>query len=52
MLQSVITGAYYGLVAIAAVLLVANFIRTKAWDRELLYLIVLLPFVLRLLRLK
>ncbi|MDO8835089.1 MAG: hypothetical protein Q7V01_05810 [Vicinamibacterales bacterium] len=52
LLQSVITGAYYVLVAFAAAMLVYNFLRTKSWDREVLYLIVLIPFVLRLLRLK
>jgi hypothetical protein len=52
LLQSLITVAYYGLVAFAAALLVYNFVRTKSWDREVLYLIVLIPFVLRLLRLK
>ena len=52
LLQTVITAAYHGLVACATILLVANFIRTKSWDREVLYLIVLVPFVLRLLRLK
>ena len=52
LVQSVITVAYYGLVALAAALLFYNFLRTKSWDREILYLIVLIPFVLRLLRLK
>ena len=36
----------------AAALLFYNFVRAKSWDREVLYLIVLIPFVLRLLRLK
>jgi len=52
LMQSLITAAYYGLVAFAAALLLYNFVRTKSWDREILYLIVLVPFVLRLLRLK
>ncbi len=52
LLQTFITVAYYGLVAFAAALLLYNFVRTKSWDREVLYLIVLIPFVLRLLRLK
>jgi hypothetical protein len=51
-LQAIITLLYYGLVAIAAGLLAANFWRAKTWDREVLYLIVLVPFVLRLLQLK
>ena len=52
LLQSLITVAYYGLVAAAAALIVHGFVRTKSWEREVLYLIVLLPFLLRLLRLK
>ena len=51
-LQAVITLLYYGLVALAAILLAMNFWRAKTWDREVLYLIVLVPFVLRLLQLK
>jgi hypothetical protein len=51
-LQALITLLYYGLVAWAAALLAYNFWRAKSWDREVLYLIVLVPFVLRLLRLK
>jgi hypothetical protein len=50
--QSMITVAYYGLVACATAMLVHSFVRAKSWDREILYLIVLVPFVLRLLRLK
>ena len=50
--QSIITLAYYGLTAGAAALLLYNFVRAKTWDREVLYLIVLVPFLLRLLRVK
>jgi hypothetical protein len=50
--QSIITLAYYALTAGAAALLLYNFIRAKIWDREVLYLIVLVPFLLRLLRVK
>jgi len=34
------------------VLLVWNFLRSKKWDEEVLYIIVLIPFILRLFRLK
>ncbi len=51
-LQSVITVFYYLLTAAAAGVLLYNFVRTKSWEREVLYLIVLVPFVLRILRLK
>jgi hypothetical protein len=47
-----ITILYYALTAFVAVLLVWNFIDRKKWQEEVLYVIVLLPFVLRLLRLK
>ncbi|MFH1573461.1 MAG: hypothetical protein ABIG68_05725 [Acidobacteriota bacterium] len=51
-LQTVITVLYYLMVAFAVVLMIWNFIRTKEREKEVLYLIVLLPFLLRLLRLK
>jgi hypothetical protein len=34
------------------VLLVMNFARTRRWQEEVLYVVVLMPFLLRLLRLK
>jgi hypothetical protein len=52
LIQSVITVAYYGITACAAALLIFCFLRARSWDREVLYLIVLLPFLLRVLRLK
>jgi hypothetical protein len=51
-LQSVITLAYYALTAGAAALLVYNFVKAKSWEREVLYLIVLVPFLLRVFHLK
>jgi len=51
-IQTFISFLYYLLVAYVAGLLVWNFIRSRKWDEELLYLIVLLPFLLRLFRLK
>ncbi|MCJ7679456.1 MAG: hypothetical protein MUP70_01910 [Candidatus Aminicenantes bacterium] len=47
-----ITILYYLMAAAVAVLLMINFLRSKKWQDEILYLIVLLPFILRLLRLK
>jgi hypothetical protein len=49
---SVITFIYYALVAGIAAILLRNLIRTREWEKELLYLLVLLPFLLRLFRLK
>lgn len=51
-MQTLIMALYYLMVAITTVLLVVNFLRTKDWQREVLYIIVLLPFLLRLLMLK
>jgi hypothetical protein len=52
LIQSLVSILYYLLVAYVVVLLVWNFIRSRKWDEELLYIIVLVPFLLRLLRLK
>jgi hypothetical protein len=48
----IVTILYYLLVAYITVLLIWNLIKSKKWQEELLYIIVLMPFVLRLLRLK
>lgn len=48
----IITILYYLLVAFAAGLMIWNLIRSRKWQEEILYMIVLLPFLLRLLRLK
>jgi ABC-type spermidine/putrescine transport system permease subunit I len=48
----IITILYYLLTAFVAFLIVWNIVRSKRWQEELLYLIVLIPFILRLLRLK
>jgi hypothetical protein len=51
-LQTLITVLYYGLIAYVAVILIWNFSKTRKWEQEVLYLIVLIPFLLRLFRLK
>ena len=51
-MQTLVTVLYYGLTAYIAVILVWNFIKRKNWQEEVLYIIVLIPFLLRLLRLK
>ena len=50
--MDVVTLLYYGLVGFVSLLLVANFVKSRGWQQELLYVIVLIPFLLRLLRLK
>ena len=51
-LQSVVTIVYYLLVAFIAFVIIRNLLRSREWEREILYVIVLIPFLLRLLRLK
>ena len=48
----IITWLYYVLVAYVVVLMVWNLLKSRKWQEEILYVVVLLPFVLRLLRLK
>ena len=48
----IVTVLYYLMTAAVAGLLVWNFLRRKNWQEEVLYIIVLIPFLLRLLRLK
>jgi len=43
---------YYALIAYVAILIVWNLVRSRKWQDELLYVIILMPFLLRLLRLK
>jgi len=51
-MNTVVTILYYLLTAYVAVLLVWNFLKKKNGQDEILYIIVLIPFILRLLRLK
>ncbi len=48
----IVTILYYLMTAFVAVLLVWNFLKRKSWQEEALYIIVLIPFLLRLVRLK
>jgi len=51
-LQSIVTVIYYALIAFVVVILAWNLIRARKWEQEVLYIVVLLPFLLRLFRLK
>jgi len=51
-MSALVTIIYYAMTAFIAVLLVWNFIKGKRWQDEILTLIVLIPFLLRILRLK
>lgn len=48
----IITILYYLLTGFIALLLIFNLFRSKKWQEEVLYILVLMPFLLRLLRLK
>jgi hypothetical protein len=50
--MTVVTLLYYALVAFVSVILAVNLLKSKKWERDVLYVLVLLPFLLRLLRLK
>ena len=50
--MGLITLLYYVMVAGVSALLVVNLVRSRKWEEEVLYVIVLLPFLLRLFRLK
>jgi len=52
MLQSIVSVLYYCLIAYVAVMLIWNFVKTRRWQEEVLYVVVLIPFLLRLFRLK
>jgi large-conductance mechanosensitive channel len=52
LLGGIVTIIYYLLVAFIVFILIRNLIRTRRWETELLYAVVLIPFLLRLLRLK
>ena len=48
----IITILYYLLTAFIAALIVWNLVKSKKWQDEILYIIILIPFLLRLFRLK
>ena len=52
LLTNLITIAYYALVAYVSVVLVYCLVKSKSWDKEVLYIVVLIPFLLRLFMLK
>jgi len=52
LIQSFVSVLYYLMVAYVVVLVVWNFLRSRKWEEEVLYIIVLIPFLLRLFRLK
>ena len=51
-MELIVTIIYYCLVAFVSALLIVNFLKTKEWQKEILTIIVLIPFILRLFMLK
>jgi len=48
----IITFIYLCMVAYVSAIMVWNLVKTKSWEKEILYIVVLLPFLLRLFWLK
>lgn len=51
-LTKIITAIYYLFIAFVSILIIYNLIKTKDWKREIIYIVILLPFLLRLFFLK
>jgi len=50
--MAIVTYLYYLMTAYVSLLLIYNLIKSRRWERDVLYVLVLIPFLLRLLRLK
>jgi uncharacterized protein YqhQ len=50
--QGLISAIYYVLMAFIVVLIIYNLIKTRDWKKEVVYVVILIPFLLRLLMLK
>lgn len=48
----IITILYYLLTGYICILMIWNLIKSKKWQEEVLYILILMPFILRLFRLK
>ncbi len=51
-LTTIISVLYYALIAFIVVLIIYNMIKAKEWKKEIIYIVILLPFLLRLFLLK
>ena len=51
-MELIVSIIYYALVGFVSILLIYNMIKTREWQKEVLYIIVLIPFLLRLFMLK
>ena len=52
MLTAMVTFLYYVMVGYVSLLLLYSLIKSTRWERDVLYILVLIPFLLRLFRLK
>ncbi len=48
----IISILYYLLTGYIALLIIWSLVKSKKWQEEILYIIILMPFILRLFRLK
>ncbi|MCX6134506.1 MAG: hypothetical protein NTU47_11890 [Ignavibacteriales bacterium] len=51
-MELIVSVIYYALVGFVSALMIYNLINTKEWQKEILYVIVLIPFLLRLFMVK
>ncbi|MDX2415339.1 MAG: hypothetical protein QNK33_09135 [Bacteroidales bacterium] len=51
-ISKIISVSYYLLVGFIVFLIIRNMIKSKDWKEEILYVVILLPFLLRLFFLK
>ncbi|MBE3111559.1 MAG: hypothetical protein IMZ46_13825 [Acidobacteria bacterium] len=50
--MAIVTILYYVMVGYVSLLLICSLIKSTKWERDVLYILVLIPFLLRLFRLK
>lgn len=51
-LNTIISVIYYLFIAFISVLIIYNMIKAKDWKKEVIYVVILIPFLLRLFFLK
>ena len=51
-MPTLISIIYYAFIAYIVVLIIYNLIKDRDWKKELIYIVILMPFLLRLLMLK
>lgn len=51
-MTTIISIIYYALLAFIVVLIVYNLVRSKDWKKYVIYIVILIPFLLRLFMLK